>query len=208
MILIGNIIGLISVTNIEEVVMISGDYVFLVTENMTTQQQERIKNWQPHPSIRGYFAFALYKAMADNDNIWCLTGDLGFSMLDNIRDDFPERFVNTGASEQALVGAGVGLALSGKIPFCYSITTFLIYRAYEWHRNFLHHENIPVLLVGSGLDDDYKHDGISHQPFEVKEVLNTLPNILQFYPTQKEVIPDLVKMMISAKKPSFLCLRR
>jgi hypothetical protein len=32
-----------------------------------------------------------------------------------------------------------------------------------------------VFLIGSGLDDDYKHDGVSHQPYEVKEVLNLFP---------------------------------
>ncbi len=161
-----------------------------------------------HDSIRGWFADALHDEMKLNENVWCLTGDLGYGMLDNIRDDYPSRFVNVGASEQLLVGAGVGLALSGKIAFCYSITTFLIYRAFEWHRNYLHHGNIPVILVGSGLDDDYKHDGISHQPYEVREVLRTLPNIRQFYPATKEVVPDLVNMVISAQKPSFICLRR
>lgn len=161
-----------------------------------------------HESIRGYFAAALHTEMEMDDRIWCLSGDLGWGMLDKIRDDFPDRYLNCGASEQLLVGAGVGLALSGKIPFCYSITTFLIYRAFEWIRNYMHYEQLPVLLIGSGMDDDYKHDGITHQPFEVREVLNCLPNIKQFYPTQKEVIPELVGMMISAQKPSFLCLRR
>ncbi len=161
-----------------------------------------------HDSIRGWFAAALHEEMDKNDKIWCLTGDLGYGMLDSILDDFPKRCVNVGASEQLLIGVGVGLALSGQIPFCYSITTFLVYRAFEWHRNYLNHENIPVILVGSGYEDDYKHDGISHQPYEIREVLNTLPNIKQFYPTQKEVVPDLVKMVISAQKPSFICLRR
>ena len=80
-----------------------------------------------HDSIRGWFAAALHDEMEKNDKIWCLTGDLGYGMLDKIRDDFPKRFVNVGASEQLLLGAGVGLALSGQIPFCYSITTFLVY---------------------------------------------------------------------------------
>ena len=111
-----------------------------------------------HDSIRGWFAAALHDEMEKDDRIWLLTGDLGYGMLDQIRDDFPERYLNVGASEQLLIGAGVGLALSGKIPFCYSITTFLIYRAFEWHRNYLNHEKIPVMLIGSGYEDDYSHD--------------------------------------------------
>jgi transketolase len=161
-----------------------------------------------HDSIRGWFAAALYDEMEKDDRIWLLTGDLGWGMLDQIRDNFPDRFVNVGASEQLLVGAGVGLALSGKIPFCYSITTFLIYRAFEWIRNYLNHEQIPVFLIGSGYQDDYKHDGITHQPYEVYQVLNTLPNIRQHYPEHKENIPSQIKQMIKDNEPAFMCLRR
>ena len=161
-----------------------------------------------HDSIRGWFAAALHTEMEKNDRIWCLTGDLGYGMLDQIRDDFPDRFRNVGASEQLLVGAGVGLALSGKIPFCYSITTFLIYRAFEWHRNYLNHEQIPVMLIGSGYGDDYKHDGISHQPWEVGQVLDCLPNITQLYPDYKEELPFMVREMVQKLQPTFLCLRR
>ena len=161
-----------------------------------------------HDSIRGWFAAALHTEMEKDDRIWCLTGDLGYGMLDTIRDDFPDRFRNVGASEQLLIGAGVGLSLSGKIPFCYSITTFLIYRPFEWLRNYLHHENIPVMLIGSGWDKDYEHDGISHQPFEAGQVLDCLPNIQQLYPDYKEELPFMVREMVENPKPTFLCLRR
>lgn len=161
-----------------------------------------------HDSIRGWFAAALHDEMEQDERIWLLVGDLGWGMMDQIRDDFPDRFINTGASEQLLVGAGVGLALSGKIPFCYSITTFLIYRAFEWHRNYLNHEQIPVMLIGSGYGDDYKHDGISHQPYEVERVLQCLPGIQQFYPSQKENVPVSLRVMIEMNKPAFMCLRR
>jgi transketolase len=87
----------------------------------------KFEDYPVHDSIRGWFGRALYFEMQKDERIWCLTGDLGFGLLDQIRNDFPKRFVNVGASEQALVGAGVGLALSGKIPFCYSITTFLVF---------------------------------------------------------------------------------
>lgn len=161
-----------------------------------------------HDSIRGWFAAALHEAMEQDERIWLLTGDLGFSMLDKIRDDFPDRYKNVGASEQLLLGAGIGLALQGKIPFCYSITSFLVFRPLEWTRNYLHYENIPVRLIGSGLDDDYKHDGFTHHSFDVKEVLKLLWRIETYYPSDKTEIPALVRKMIDEPKPSFLCLRR
>ena len=67
--------------------------------------------------MRKDFANELYKAMKKNENIWLLTGDLGFGILENIRDKFPKRFINCGASEQAMMGIACGLALEGKIPF-------------------------------------------------------------------------------------------
>lgn len=167
-----------------------------------------------HDSIRGWFAAALHEEMEKDERIWCLTGDLGYGMLDQIRDDFPKRFVNVGASEQLLVGAGVGLAASGKIPICYSITTFLLFRPFEWIRNYLQHEQIPVKLVGSGLNDDYKHDGFTHQPNEDKEVRTlfypdgVFLDIDLYIPTKKESIPNMVHTMIRRRGPTFMCLRR
>ena len=161
-----------------------------------------------HDSIRGWFGCALYFEMQRNPDIYLITADLGYKLWDLHQRDFPDRFFNVGASEQCAVGAGVGLALSGKIPFVFSITTFLIYRAFEWHRNYLNHEQIPVFLIGSGLDNDYAHDGITHQPHEVKEVLNTLPNIRQYYPETKESIPHYLELMIMRNKPAFMGLRR
>lgn len=173
---------------------------------MTTQ--ERIANWKVHPSQRGHFAFALYKEMAVNDSIYCLTGDLGFAMLDNIRDDFPDRFINCGAAECGMVGAAVGLSLSGRIPFCYSISPFLLYRPFEWLRNYVNHERIPVRLVGSGWSRDYAHDGITHHAHDAEALLQLLPEIRTYFPIDLEQIPYLVHSMIELDKPSFLCLRR
>jgi transketolase len=172
------------------------------------QTEERLRNYPIHDSIRGSFGLALYKEMVANESIWLLTADLGFGLLDPHKEDFPERFVNCGASECSMLGAAVGLSLSNKIVFCYSITTFLIYRAFEWHRNYLNHEQIPVFLIGSGYEDDYKHDGITHQPYEVGKVLDTLPNIWQYYPEEKESIPHYLELMIMKNKPAFMCLRR
>lgn len=170
--------------------------------------KERISNWKLHDSQRGHFSFELYKAMAANDKIFLVVADLGYAVFDSHRADFPDRFLNCGASEQCGLGICVGLRLQGYIPFFYSITTFLLFRGFEWIRNFLHHEGIAVRLVGSGLDDDYNHDGITHQPWECKEVLKLFPKITARFPTDKNQIPQAVRAMVVCDEPSFICLRR
>jgi transketolase C-terminal domain/subunit len=54
-----------------------------------------------------------------------------------------------------MIGAATGMAMEGKIPVVYSITPFLLYRPFVFLRNYLHHENIPVKLVGGGRNKDY-----------------------------------------------------
>ena len=164
--------------------------------------------------MRRDFANELHKAMKKNKNIWLLTGDLGFGILENIRDKFPKRFINCGASEQAMMGIACGLALEGKIPFVYSISTFLINRPFEWIRNYLNHENIPVKMVGTGRDKEYERDEFSHWAQDTKSILNIFPNIVQFWPEYNNSsgknlsVKGSVREMIRNGKPCFLSLRR
>lgn len=161
-----------------------------------------------HDSMRGYFAYELYKAIAKDKRIILITGDLGYGMFNQIREQFPNQFINTGAAEQAMMGLAVGLALEGKIPFVYSITTFLLYRPYETIRNYLDHENINVKLIGSGRDKDYAHDGFSHWSNDAKKVLNNFIEIKAHWPTDKEQIPSLLQSMVRNNYPEFLSLKR
>lgn len=160
-----------------------------------------------HESQRGYFAHALYEQMKINPNIYLLVGDLGYKMFDDHFSEFPDRCINCGAAEQAMIGLGVGLALEGKIPFCYSITTFLLRRPYETLKLYLEGENIPVQLVGSGRDKDYSHDGPSHDASDAHKILDSL-TMKRFFPDEKEEIPNIVDQMIQSKIPSFISLKR
>jgi transketolase len=161
-----------------------------------------------HDSIRGWFAFELYNQMVQNDHIWVLTGDLGYRMLDCIKTGFPNRFINCGAAEQAMMGIAVGLAQEGRIPFVYSITPFLLFRPFETIRNYLHHEKASVRLIGSGTGHDYAHDGYSHWPEEERDIMKVLANIEPLWPQDKNEIPSLVERMVREDKPWYLNLRR
>lgn len=158
--------------------------------------------------MRRTFAAELHKQMTLNTDIVVLTGDLGYGMFNQIREDYPGRFINCGASEQAMLDMAVGLAHSGKIPFVYSITPFLLYRAFETLRTYIDHEHINVKLVGSGRDDNYKHDGFSHDATDVKKIISTLPGIGQLWPETKEEIPEMLENMIRFDGPLFISLAR
>ncbi len=157
--------------------------------------------------MRKTFTNLLYEEMKVNKDIYLLTGDLGFNLFEKIRDDFPDRFINVGVAEQVLIGAGIGLALKNKIGVCYSITPFL-YRGFEFIRNYANHENIPLKLVGGGIEKDYGNLGSSHHSDDIYDVMNIFPNIEQFYPKKEELNVEYVKNFLYNGKPSFIGLRR
>ena len=120
--------------------------------------------------------------MKQNEDIILLVGDVGYKVFDHLREEFPQRVINPGASEQLMLGMGVGLAMEGKIPVCYSITPFLLYRPFEFIRNYLHNESIPVKLVGSGRNEDYGVCGFSHYASEELDVMKIFSNIEVHHP--------------------------
>ena len=158
--------------------------------------------------MRAFFADCIYKEMKKNKNIYVVVNDLGYKMWDKIRKDFPERFINVGAAEQTLIGVGIGLALSNKIPIVYSITTFLLYRPFETIRNYVHYEKIPVKLIGSGRNKDYIHDGISHWAEEDREIMAVLKNIKSYWPENTKEVSKLVGKMLKNNKPYYINLKR
>jgi len=131
-----------------------------------------------------------------------LTGDLGYFFADKLRDKFTDNFYNVGAAEQAMMSVAVGMALSGKIPVVYSITPFLLFRPMEVIRNYINHENIPVIMVGSGRDSDYKDAGFSHYAGD-HDIIKQFKNIVFLDGDDF----DLEKIIYS-NKPTYLNLKR
>ena len=163
---------------------------------------------KPVIKMRRLFADLIYQQMVKNKDIWVISDDLGYKMWDQIREKLPERFINVGAAEQAMMGIAVGLALEGKIPIVYSITTFLLYRPFETIRNYINYEKIPVKLIGSGRDKDYSHNGISHWAEEDRDVMKIFKNIKSSWPKDNMELDKLVKEMINDKNPWYLNLKR
>lgn len=166
-------------------------------------QQEDYSNNQ-----RRVFADILYEEMAHDKKIYLIVCDLGWHVFDNIRDDYPERFLNTGAAEQCASDIACGLAVAGMKPFLYSITTFLIRRAFETLDISINHESIPVRLVGSGRNNDYLHDGYSHDASDTLSIMNVLGNITQYWPGNVEAVKEMTHDMITKDEPSFISLTR
>ena len=98
----------------------------------------------------------VWRSMATDDKVFFATADFGSPVLDKIRADHPDRFVNVGIAEQQLINVSVGLALEGYTVFAYAIAPFITMRCYEQIRVSLallsevRPMNVNLIGVGAG----------------------------------------------------------
>jgi transketolase len=132
--------------------------------------------------VRNEFVDELVALAEADERVMLLTGDLGFMVLEEFEQRFPERFVNCGVGEQNMIGVATGLAEAGFIPFAYSIATFATLRPYEFIRNGPALHGLPVRIVGVGGGFDYGHNGVTHFALEDYAVMRTQPAITTVAP--------------------------
>jgi transketolase len=160
--------------------------------------------------MRKLFAELLYDKMKVDKRVFLLTGDLGYGLFDKIRNDFSsDRYINCGVGEQAMIGCAAGLAAAGKIPFCYSITPFLIYRPFEFIRNLVNNDRANVKLIGGGRGRDYGNQGVTHWCDDDKLIFtNIFTNIQSYWPEDKQEVRGLFNRMIAEYRPFYVNLKR
>jgi len=157
--------------------------------------------------MRKELAKLLFDAMDKHTDIYLITADLGYHLWDEIRDTYPNRFINVGSSEMTMMGMAVGLAMDGKIPFVYSITPFALYRPFEIIRNYINHEKIPVKILGGGRNKDYGYLGFSHWADEDMDVMKLFNNIESFKPSEFQ-LKEVFNYSINNRVPVYINLSK
>ncbi len=102
------------------------------------------------------------------------------------------RFIDTGITEQTMIGAAAGLALRGRIPVVHALSSFLTMRAFEFIRTDAGIPNLPLKLssfIPGFLSDG---NGATHQSIEDIALMRGIPNMTVFAAADED---DLVKML-------------
>tara|TARA_Y100000590_G_scaffold461154_1_gene622096 strand:+ start:4946 stop:5863 length:918 start_codon:yes stop_codon:yes gene_type:complete len=137
--------------------------------------------------MRDKFAEVIYKIGKKDKKIAVLVADISpAGAISNFREEFPNRFINTGVSEQSMIGIAAGLALKGMRPFCYTIATFALYRPFEMVRVDLCYQNLPVTVIGMGAGLVYSTLGSTHHTIEDIAVASAIPNMTVICPCDPE----------------------
>ncbi|MEP6492391.1 MAG: transketolase C-terminal domain-containing protein [bacterium] len=93
-----------------------------------------------------------------------------------------DRFLDTGITEQTMVGMAAGLALRARIPVVHALATFLTMRAFEFIRTDVGIPALPVKLVGTVPGILSEANGPTHQALEDVALMRGIPNMRVFCP--------------------------
>ncbi|MEM6724604.1 MAG: transketolase C-terminal domain-containing protein [Bacteroidota bacterium] len=115
-----------------------------------------------------------------------------------------ERFIDTGITEQCMVGVAAGLALRGRTPIIHALSTFLTLRAFEFIRTDVGIGHLPVKLssfVPGFLSDG---NGPTHQAIEDVALLRGIPGMEVFCPADEQDMLMMLPKIWASDKPSYV----
>ena len=154
--------------------------------------------------MRNIFFKLIKECMREDESIFLLAADMGRGLVEDIRTEFPERFLNVGIAEQNMIGVAAGLCNVGFRPFCYTISNFLIHRCFEQIRNDMCLHKYPITLVGTSTGFDNGSLGPTHQIIDDIGCLKALPNIRIYSPSSVDSIGLILDDIAKQRQPAYI----
>jgi transketolase len=158
-------------------------------------------------ATREAFGEAIVRVGGD-PRIVVLTGDLRDSTrTEEFAEKYPERFFEVGIAEKNMLGLAAGLALSGKVPWACSFSTFVAGR-FEVVRMSVAYQEANVRIVGTHSGIGVGEDGYSQMSLEDLALMRTLPDMAVVNPADAVETERAVEYLVDHRGPVFLRLTR
>ena len=156
--------------------------------------------------IRDAFFDQLYFIGSKNRNIIVISADMDAFSLRKFAKDYPDQYINTGVSEQNMINVAAGLAICGKIVFCYSIASFATLRCYEQIKVNLCSLELPVSIIGAGAGFSFGYDGPNHHGHQDLSSMRLLPEITIIELSSNDLAQTAVDYAVQANGPIYIRL--
>jgi transketolase len=121
---------------------------------------------------------------------------------------FPDRFLNVGIAEQALVDVAVGVAASGRVAFANTFAFLFATRALEMIRTHCSYGGVPVKLMGAyaGVSDSF--DGPTHHAISDIAIMRALPGMTVLVPADGTAVRKMLPQVAAWPGPVYVRLNR
>lgn len=154
-------------------------------------------------ATREAYGSAIARLGGQDDRIVALDADVKNSTFsEKFEQQHPERFYQTFIAEQVMIGASMGLASRGAIPFPSTFACFLT-RAYDFIR-MAAISNVNVKMAGSHAGVSIGEDGPSQMALEDLAMMRAEPNITVLYPCDAVSTERLVELAAYHAGPVYI----
>jgi transketolase len=154
--------------------------------------------------MRTAFSTSLMAALKRDSRRVILTGDHGYTLFHEVRQERPDQFINCGIAEQNMISVAAGLAKSGFRPIVYALSAFLPTRVLEQIKLDLCYEELPVILIGDGAGVVYSKLGCCHHSTEDIAALRALPHMHILSPGDPAEMTAALDLAFNTPAPVYL----
>lgn len=158
--------------------------------------------------MRNTMVEELVKLAEKDKDVVLMVGDLGFGCFEPFWEQFPDRFINAGISEQNMASMAAGLAKEGKKVYFYSIANFPSLRCLEQIRNDICYHKLDVKIISIGSGFEYGSLGMSHHATEDLSIMRCLPEMEVYCPCNKEQVANVLNSTHGNGKPAYIKLNK
>jgi transketolase len=154
-------------------------------------------------ATREAFGAALLKLGRADARVVALDADVKNSTYsEKFEQAFPERFYQSFIAEQVMIGAAMGLASRGAIPFPSTFACFLT-RAYDFIR-MAGISRLDIKVAGSHAGVSIGEDGPSQMALEDLAMMRAVPGCAVLYPCDAVSTERLVALMADTPGPAYM----
>jgi transketolase len=156
-------------------------------------------------ATREAYGTALAKLGKSSPAVVAIDGDTKNSTFaERLKEVAPSQFAEGYIAEQNMVGAALGMATEGKIPFASTFACFLS-RAYDFIRMAAYSRPPHLVLVGSHAGVSIGEDGPSQMALEDLAMMRAIIEATVLYPSDAVSAERLVE--VAARTPGLVYIR-
>ncbi|EWC61351.1 Transketolase, C-terminal section [Actinokineospora spheciospongiae] len=172
---------------------------------MTTQTHQTTQT-QRATGMREAFVHTLADALDRDDRVALVLAAISADRFTDQLRRHPNRVVDVGIREQAMIGVAAGLALTGHRTVVHSYAPFLVERPYEQIKLDLGHQGVGAILVSIGASHDDPATGRTHQAPADVTLLDALPGWTIHVPGHGDEVAPLLTAALATDDRVYLRL--
>ena len=150
----------------------------------------------------------VYELAQKDERVIFIGSDLGPGVLEEFKENIPERFFMEGVAEQHIVGMAAGMALEGFVPYVNTIATFLTRRCFEQNVLDLGLHNTNVRLISNGGGTVYAPLGPTHLAIEDIAIMRSIPNMTIVSPADADEMRRFMPLTLDHQGPIYIRLAK